>query len=108
MDASEYQSKARQTAIYPARFEVLYPAMLLASEAGEVASVVQKAMRDNNGSITADSYVKLQAELGDVAWALSNLSSDLGLDLSTVLTQNVEKLRSRAERGVLGGSGDNR
>jgi hypothetical protein len=37
-----------------------------------------------------------------------NLAHILDTDMSTVLTLNINKLNSRKERGVLGGSGDNR
>ena len=50
----------------------------------------------------------LKKELGDVLWYISALASDLGVTLEDVAADNVAKLRSRAERGVLGGSGDNR
>mgnify|MGYP003674060651 CR=1 FL=1 len=43
MDFNSYQRVAKTTAIYPATHKILYPALGLAGEAGEVANKV-KAM----------------------------------------------------------------
>jgi NTP pyrophosphatase (non-canonical NTP hydrolase) len=50
----------------------------------------------------------LKDELGDCAWYLAVLASMAGLTLDEVLVRNLEKLASRAERGVIQGSGDTR
>ncbi len=47
-------------------------------------------------------------ELGDVLWYVSQLASELGLDLDQIAQLNLDKLRSRQRRGVLSGSGDER
>ncbi len=50
----------------------------------------------------------LEKELGDALWYLGMMCNDLGLDLDSIAIKNLEKLKSRKERGVLKGSGDNR
>ncbi|MEZ4102976.1 MAG: MazG nucleotide pyrophosphohydrolase domain-containing protein [Candidatus Paceibacterota bacterium] len=50
----------------------------------------------------------LKKEIGDVLWYLSALSNDLGFTLEEVAEKNLEKLKSRQERGVVHGNGDNR
>jgi NTP pyrophosphatase (non-canonical NTP hydrolase) len=50
----------------------------------------------------------LARELGDVLWYLSQLATEADLDLETIAEDNLEKLLSRQERGVLRGSGDDR
>ena len=109
---NEYQADAATTAIY--KWKVHYPALGLANEAGEVLGKLKKLIRDNDvrfdgkGKITDQQRADLGAELGDVLWYISNLSRDLGLTLNDVAAMNIEKLKSRQARGVIGGSGDNR
>jgi NTP pyrophosphatase (non-canonical NTP hydrolase) len=47
-------------------------------------------------------------ELGDVLWYLSQLASELGLELDAIAAENLDKLLSRQRRGVLSGAGDDR
>ena len=49
MDLNDYQNAARRTAIYGERHRVIYPALGLASEAGEVAGKIKKVLRDQGG-----------------------------------------------------------
>lgn len=103
MNFKEYQELAAKTAIYPEEYRIVYPALGLAGESGEVAEKVKKYIRD--GNLDRDLLAK---ELGDVLWYVSALSRDLGIDLDDVASRNIDKLRSRAERGTLRGSGDSR
>lgn len=84
----------------------MYNAMGLAGECGEVAEKIKKYARD--GAFFPDLRDAIQKELGDVLWYLSQLAADFGLSLEQVASANLEKLASRAQRGVLSGSGDNR
>ena len=99
----EYQEEASKTAIYPEQYKIVYPALGLAGEAGEVAEKVKKHIRD--GVLNVED---LKKELGDVLWYLAAIASDLGLNLDDVAESNLQKLRSRQARGVIGGNGDNR
>lgn len=103
MSMNEYQAMASKTAIYPLQHQILYPALGLAGEAGEVANKVKKMIRDNKFDRDG-----IAAELGDVLWYVSALARDLNIDMQDLAMQNLEKLFSRKERGTLGGSGDNR
>lgn len=103
-----YQKAAKKTAIYPKEYKILYPALGLSGESGEVAEAVKKALRDENGKFSREKKEALKKELGDILWYVSALSSDLGLKLSDVGQTNINKLESRKNRGVLSGSGDNR
>jgi len=108
MDFEDYQAAARRTAIYGERHGVVYPALGLASEAGEVAGKVKKVLRDRDGDFDDASRDALEDELGDVLWYLAILAGDLGLSLDRIAARNVDKLRSRFARGAIGGSGDQR
>jgi len=102
MTFDEYQEFARSTAIYPTDSKVIYPTLGLCGEAGEVAEKVKKHMRDGK------TLVGVGLELGDVLWYISALADDLGVTLEEVAQANVDKLKSRMERGKISGSGDHR
>jgi len=108
LSLDDYQNRARSTAIYPDSMQVIYPVMELAGEVGEVADKVKKVYRDHGGEFTPEAVEDLKAELGDVLWPLANLCADLDLGLEEVAIGNLEKLRSRQDRGALQGSGDQR
>ncbi len=106
MDFSEYQENAKSTAQYPSNMDgsFYYPALGLAGEVGELLNKIKKIARDKSIPNKED----LEGEIGDVLWYLSQLSTELGINLTTAAEHNLSKLKSRKERGVISGSGDNR
>ena len=109
MTLNEYQKESRKTAKYPeAGSNFIYPTLGLCGEAGEVAEKIKKALRDEGGIISSERRTETIKELGDVLWYLSQLSTELGVELDDVAQQNLDKLFSRMERDRLSGSGDNR
>lgn len=114
MNFDDYQRGTAATAIYPGAGDpynitgLAYVALGLAGEAGEISNKVKKILRDSNGTITDEHRQQLAAEVGDVAWYLAQLCTQLDVWLGHVCTKNLEKLADRKERGVLGGSGDSR
>ncbi len=109
MNLNDYQSKARQTALYPDRdHNYIYPTLGLAGEAGELANKVKKISRDHGDVLDETQKQAIAEELGDALWYVSNLASELQLTLEEVAHRNLEKLASRKERGTLHGSGDHR
>lgn len=106
MNLDDYQRAAQRTAIYPETHRVVYPALGLASEAGEVAGKIKKVLRDQAGDFDAMPVEALRDELGDVLWYIAVLATDLGLSLDEIATCNLDKLGARAARGTLGGEGD--
>ena len=76
----------------------------MAGEAGEVCEKIKKSIRDGKPL----DVQQLTLELGDVLWYISAIASDAGILLDTVAQNNLLKLKSRQERSVISGSGDNR
>tara|TARA_B100000073_G_scaffold299885_1_gene265983 strand:- start:14554 stop:14880 length:327 start_codon:yes stop_codon:yes gene_type:complete len=108
MDFTTYQQKSRETAIYKNELKVLYPALGLAGEAGEVCEKIKKIYRDKDGDMSSNDRLAIRKELGDVLWYISQLACDIDVTLASVATANLEKLRVRKENGTLQGSGDDR
>lgn len=103
MTFKEYEKQARKTAIYTPEAAIIYPALGLAGETGEVVEKIKKWVRD--GTLDKESVAK---EMGDVLWYLAALAGDLNLSLDEIADKNLQKLADRASRGVLRGSGDSR
>lgn len=108
MELTEYQRLSRQTAEYPRDAWLSYPALGLAGEAGEVAEHAKKAIRDHEGVVSDERRAAMSKELGDVLWYVAQLATELDLSLDDIAAQNIEKLLSRQQRGVLRGDGDDR
>lgn len=101
---NEYQDFVKTMKVYPEKHAIVYPALGIAGEGGEVAEKVKKWLR---GDRELDK-LELLKEAGDVMWYLASLADDLGFTLQEMVDQNVRKLTSRKERGVQKGDGDNR
>ena len=109
MDFNDYQSKSRKTAKYPAiGHPVIYPALGLVNEAGEVAGKIKKVFRDKDGLINEETRQALKAELGDVLWYIAQVATELDLSMDEIAEYNIAKLYDRLERGRIQGDGDNR
>lgn len=104
----DYQTQATKTAIYNDADVIIYPALGLFSEAGEVAGKIKKVLRDKNGHFDPTEREKIADEVGDVLWYMAALCTDLGIGMETIAQRNLDKLNSRMARGVIQGSGDNR
>ncbi len=110
MTFEEYQKQALTTVLSTGDDfkDLLHWVLGLTGEAGEVAEKLKKIIRDKDSVITAEDKQELAKELGDVLWYIAVFAHDLGVSLDTIAQQNLDKLLSRKDRGVLGGSGDNR
>jgi NTP pyrophosphatase (non-canonical NTP hydrolase) len=75
----------------------------LAGETGEVMEILKKRIRD--GYFDSE---HLKKELGDVIYYWVRICKAFGLRPTDVLQANVDKINSRAQRGTLRGSGDDR
>lgn len=106
----EYQAKALTTAkSNDDEFkDIMHWVLGVTGEAGEIAEKFKKIIRDKNGNISNEDKTELSKEIGDVLWYLAVLAHQLGLSFEEIANDNLDKLKSRKERGVIGGSGDNR
>ena len=93
----------------------------LVGEVGELASKIAKDIRKDTVEINQNNlreYMgddqwwereqEYQHEAGDILWQLSGLCEVMGWDLGMIAQMNLDKLKSRKERGVIEGNGDNR
>jgi NTP pyrophosphatase (non-canonical NTP hydrolase) len=101
-DANTYQELAARTLLdqpdhMPTEQEymVLWNALGLGGEAGEVLDLVKKGVCHRHGL----DREKLKKELGDVLWYVSALCSKLGFTLEEVMQANIDKLRQRYPEG---------
>lgn len=108
MTFSEYQELVKETAVYPSTHRILYPALGMAGEAGEVANKVKKIIRDGVDNQPETWRNDIAKEIGDVLWYCAALAHDLNVPLSLIAAQNRDKLLARKEKGTLQGSGDDR
>ena len=87
---------------------LVYPILGLVGEAGELANKLKKWGRDSQGTSTPEQEEALSDELGDTLWYQAAVATALRVPLENVADDNIAKLFSRKERGVIQGSGDNR
>lgn len=102
MNATEYQKLATRTLIdkpgFPISDEeimIIWNAIGLAGEAGEIAELVKKGIFHQHGL----DREKLAKELGDCLWYLTSLCTKLDFDLSEIMQANIEKLQIRYPNG---------
>ena len=105
-DLDAYQDQA-YTYAQPSAKGLMYLIPGLAAEAGEVAGVYAKFLRDTNRELNPiqDQMMK---ELGDCLWFVASIAKLYNVKLSDIAKMNIEKLEGRLQRGTIGGSGDDR
>ena len=64
MTVNEYQAAALTTAVYPEDKRIIYPALGMCGEAGEVADKGKKVIRDNNQSFDTVRKIEIAKEIG--------------------------------------------
>ncbi len=108
MTLDEYQKQAMSTAIYPTDKAIIYPALGLCGEAGEVAEKIKKTIRDANAVFDIERRKAIALEIGDVLWYAAALARDIDINLDEIAAMNLKKLESRRSRMQLHGEGDDR
>lgn len=122
MEINDYQDRAMKTCMSTCENDA-YMLTNLVGEVGEFSSKVAKAIRKGwmdftpqnnllfNGATDTEReelLAGLMGEAGDILWQLAGLCYTFGWTLEEVAQSNLDKLASRAQRGVIDGSGDNR
>jgi NTP pyrophosphatase (non-canonical NTP hydrolase) len=102
MNATDYQKQAARTLIDKPGFEIpdkdimiIWNAIGLAGEAGEVCELAKKGIFHQHG-IDRDKFAK---EIGDCCWYIAALCTKLDLDMGEIMAANIEKLRVRYPAG---------
>lgn len=110
MTLDEYQQQALKTVLSTGDDfkDLLHWVLGINGESGEIAEKIKKIIRDKNSVISQQDKDELAKEIGDVLWYLAVFAHDLGIPLENIAAANLDKLKSRQARGVLGGTGDNR
>ena len=97
MKANEYQKLAMRTCSIPyeQREDMLRHAVFgLASEAGEVAGILQKEYQGHEFD-----KEHMKKELGDCLWMIAEACNALDFDLGDVMQTNIDKLKARFPEG---------
>lgn len=99
MKFNKYFKTFDATAKYNRNNAVVYPALGLAGETGEVVDIIKKIVRNQDVSpkleMTEAQTENLKLELGDVLWYWSALIKDLGFDPGDIMQANIDKLTAR-------------
>lgn len=75
---------------------------------GRIAEIAKKTLRDTDGVIPLNKHSELRSSFGEVLLCLFDICAQWSINMDDVAQANMVKLFSRRDRGVLGGSGDNR
>ena len=97
MEINEYQKQAMKS-LNPSlnNNEILLNGVMgLCGESGEVIDILKKHLSQGHEL----NKEKMIEELGDVAWYLAETAYALGVDLDTVLNNNLVKLQKRYPEG---------
>ncbi len=78
---------------------IVYNTMSLACEAGEIGSIVQKAIFQQNRQLNSADIEKLIGEISDQFWFAAALCDVLGLNFEDVMKYNLVKLNKRYPNG---------
>lgn len=107
MILNEYEKIMATSKVYNT-LPIIYPALGMNGEAGEVAEKVKKCIRDNNGIFGGQIKKDILKELADVLWYVWATADDMGFTLEDVMKIGIEKVQERQKTNTVHGSGDNR
>lgn len=85
-----------------------FRALELAGETGEVVEKVKKVWRDRGGVPNTEDFAGICKEMGDVLICLSNLATQMNVQLDDIAKIGMDKMKARIATNTVQGSGDNR
>lgn len=103
-DASNHREEMIQRLVDIEKTYGLNPSLLmtaaigLSSESGEFIEIVKKAVFQGK-PLDKDVQFHLKRELGDIMWYVANACRALDLTLDDIISENVDKLKSRYPGG---------
>ena len=106
---NNYEEFVKSTQKFPRDVANEYLVLGLASEAGEVAGVWKRLLRQDVSNVNHDDVREhMLQELGDVLWYVTALCLQNNTSLEELIMINTEKLAKRLENNTIKGKGDNR
>lgn len=97
MNGYEYQKLAMRTCAIPyenTHDKLCHAVFGLASEAGEVAGILQKQYQGHEFDVE-----HMKKELGDCLWMIAEACDSLGFSMDDVMWLNIDKLNARYPEG---------
>ena len=96
----EYQLKALESVAITEKdlAALAHRSLGLTGEAGELANILKKIVRDKNGQADEVDLAKIKEKLGDTLYYVAVLAEYFDLKLSDVVEGNLEKSRKVRER----------
>jgi NTP pyrophosphatase (non-canonical NTP hydrolase) len=104
----DYQEFVKYTQKFPQNVAQEYLIAGLMSEAGEVAGVYKRMLRQDAGADEANTRAKMLDELGDVLWYITSLCMYHNSSLDELVARNTAKLAKRLADNTIKGQGDER
>lgn len=93
MTPNEYQKLAMSTSVEHDNYRdrLVNAALGLSGEAGEVSDIIKKHAFHGTGL----QETELRKELGDVLWYVAQACDALGVQMKTIMQENIDKLAKR-------------
>ena len=100
-DATVYQEHAMRTVIAQSAEDKLHHGVFgLASEAGEVAGILQKVYQGHGDPFESDEVkLHLIKECGDCLWMIAEILESVGYGMGACMKMNIDKLKARYPEG---------
>ena len=107
MNLNEYQKRVEDT-WERNQFDIERIILGICGESGEIAELFKKYYRGDYENNYEEFLKKVDKEIGDLSYYIAKLCNQFGSTWEKIMEENIAKLASRKERGVIKGSGSNR